>query len=444
MSNPRGDGAIEIILVDDIAETRESIRKLLAFEQDFKVVGQAGNGREGVKLAKELKPDIVIMDINMPDMDGLEAAGLITKAVPTTGVIMMSVQDDTDYIQKAMLAGARFFLPKPVSMDQLYSTIRNVYSQYAGIRAQFAQMEAAKIDIMAQQQQQKQQSGERAGHVIAVYSPQGGTGTTMLATSLASGLMKENIRTLLIDCDLEFGDVGFSLNLKSPTTVVDLVENADDIDHEYFDSVVTTHNSGLKVLLGPSRPSFGMDVRDGNPEALAKIVDQVAGYYDFVVLDLGKSINAVTASLLDIASKVVLVVVPTITCIKNVKLVLDLFEQSEFPPDKTVLAINKAIMNPGRSNKVVPAPERIQSFLKRPVEGLIPLVDETLILNAIQNGVPVIASDRDTSKTPVKELLSFSDHLFTSLMGKDEFFDDYGDDDDDPKEKRSWSLFGNR
>ncbi|MEL6527829.1 MAG: response regulator, partial [Chloroflexota bacterium] len=205
MSNPtKGDSTIEIILVDDIAETRESIRKLLAFEQDFKVIGQAGNGREGVQLAKDLKPDIVIMDINMPDMDGLEAAGLITKAVPTTGVIMMSVQDDTDYIQKAMLAGARFFLPKPVSMDQLYSTIRNVYSQYAGIRAQFAQMEAAKIDIMAQAAQQKQQSGERAGHIIAVYSPQGGTGTTMLATSIATGLMKENVRTLLVDCDLEF------------------------------------------------------------------------------------------------------------------------------------------------------------------------------------------------------------------------------------------------
>ncbi|MEL6527023.1 MAG: hypothetical protein AAFQ07_15060, partial [Chloroflexota bacterium] len=206
--------------------------------------------------------------------------------------------------------------------------------------------------------------------------------------------------------------------------------------------IVSTHNSGLKVLLGPTRPSFGMDVRDQSPEALAKIIDQVAGYYDFVVLDLGKSINGVTASLLDLATKIVLVVVPTITCIKNVKLVLDLFEQSEFPPDKTVLAINKAVLNPGRGNKVVPAPERIQSFLKRPVEGMVPLVDETLILNAIQNGVPVIASDRDTSKTPIKELMAFSDHLYTSLMGKeDEFFDD---EDDDPKEKRSWSLFGNR
>lgn len=441
MSNPKqGDGTISILLVDDIAETRESIKKLLAFEQDFKVVGSAGNGRDGVQMAKDLKPDIIIMDINMPDMDGLEAAGLITKAVPTAGVIMMSVQDDPDYMQKAMLAGARFFLPKPVTMDQLYSTIRNVYSQYAGIRDQFSRLQdATRERILAEQVDKKSDGGDRAGHVIAVYSPQGGTGTTMLATSLASGLMKEGIKTLLVDCDLEFGDVGFSLNLKSPTTLVDLVEHEGDLDLEYFDSVVSTHNSGMKVLLGPSRPSFGMDIRDSNPQAVASIISQIAGYYDFVILDLGKSIDAVTASLLDITTKIVVVVVPTITCIKNVKLVFDLFDQTGFEPSRTILAINKAIDNP--KSKVVIAPDRIQSVLKRPVEGLIPLVDETIILNAIQSGVPVVASDRDTSKAPIKQLMAFSDHLFKQLMGADEFF---VDENDEPKEKRPWSIFGNR
>lgn len=441
MSNSKqNDGTITILLVDDITETRESIKKLLAFEQDFKVVGDVDGGREGVRLAKELKPDIVIMDINMPDMDGLEAAGLITKAVPTAGVIMMSVQDDTDYIQKAMLAGARFFLAKPVSMDKLYSTIRNVYAQYEQVRKTVVQMERAQQELEFQQEAERQTEGGRAGHIIAVYSPQGGTGTTMLATSLASGLMKEDIRTLIIDCDLEFGDVGFSLNLKPPTTIVDLIEIEGDIDVEFFNSVVTTHNSGLKVLHGPKAPGLGMDIRTTKPEALASIIKQIAGQYDFIVLDLGKSIDEVTASLLDIASKIVLVVVPTITCIKNVKLVLDLFEQSGFEPNKIVLTINKAIEKPSRNNKVIPAPERIQSFLKRPVEGLIPLVDETLILNAIQNGIPVIASDKDTSKAPIKQLSAFADHMYTTFMGKDDLFDD--DSNDEPK--RSWSLFGNR
>jgi pilus assembly protein CpaE len=359
----------------------------------------------------------------MPDMDGLEAAGLITRKVPAVGVIMMSVQDDPDYMQKAMLAGARFFLTKPVNMDKLYTTIRSVYEQYGPIRDQIQQIKDS-MGALPQVDDKPKKEGDRPGHVISVYSPKGGTGCTTIATSLASGLMKEGIKTLLIDVDLEFGDVGVFLEMKSPTTLVDLVENADDIDIEYFDSVVSTHNSGVKVLLGPRHPTLGIDIRDNSPEAVASIVNQIAGYYDFVILDLGKSIDAVSAPLLEMSSKIVVITVPTLPCIKNIKLVLDLFDQTGFSPEKTMLLINKVVENPsGRASKVIVAPQRIQSFLKRPVEGVIPLVDETIILSAIQSGVPVIASDRDTSKEPIKQLLEFSNHVFTSLMGSDSLFE---------------------
>ena len=186
------DEIINILLVDDIRETRESIKKLLAFEADFKVVGSASNGIEGVELAKELRPDIIIMDINMPDMDGLEAANLITKAVPTVGVIMMSVQNDADYMQRAMLAGARnFFLSKPVNMDDLYNTIRNVYEQYRPIRER--ELAIGEINVPTTTQKVTGEGG-RAGHVIVVYSPQGGAGCTTISTNLASGLMKEGVK----------------------------------------------------------------------------------------------------------------------------------------------------------------------------------------------------------------------------------------------------------
>jgi pilus assembly protein CpaE len=255
--------------------------------------------------------------------------------------------------------------------------------------------------------------------------------------------MKEGIKTLLIDVDLEFGDVGVFLEMRSPTTLVDLVENADDIDIEYFDSVVSTHNSGMKVLLGPRHPSFGIEIRDNTPDAVASIVNQIAGHYDFVILDLGKSINAVTAPLLEMASKIVLITVPTLPCIKNVKLVLDFFDQAGFGPEKTMLIINKAIENPtGRDSKVIVSPPKIQSFLKRPVEGLIPLVDETIILSAIQSGVPVIASDRDTSKEPIKQLLELSNRVFASLMGSDSFFEEEAEFEEKPKRSGLGSIFG--
>lgn len=120
---------ITVVLVDDIERARENIKKMLGFEQDMKVVGEAGTGREGVTLVKELKPNIVLMDINMPDMDGIQATAIVTQAVPNTAVIMMSVQTDPDYVRRSLVVGARSFLDKPVDMDLLYKTIRMVHKQ---------------------------------------------------------------------------------------------------------------------------------------------------------------------------------------------------------------------------------------------------------------------------------------------------------------------------
>jgi pilus assembly protein CpaE len=104
---------IRVLIVDDIAETRENIRKLLQFEPDIEVVGMARTGREGIQLAKETRPNVVLMDINMPDMDGIQATEVIVKEVPSAQIIIVSVQSDTDYLRRAMLAGARDFLSKP-------------------------------------------------------------------------------------------------------------------------------------------------------------------------------------------------------------------------------------------------------------------------------------------------------------------------------------------
>jgi pilus assembly protein CpaE len=437
-NNKANDGSnrpvIKILLVDDIAETRESIKKLLSFESEFTVIGSAGNGREGVELAKQLKPDIIIMDINMPDMDGLEAANRISKAVPFIGIIMMSVQDDADYMQKAMLAGARFFLTKPVNMDQLYSTIRNVYEQFEMMRKQFEAINSGKVLIPDINEEEK--AGGREGFVIVVYSPQGGCGKTTIASSIASGLMKEGIKTLLVDARLDFGDCAAFLNISAQsTTLADIVENINDLDIEYFDRIVMTHNSGMKVLLAPPNPRAGAEIRDNMPDAVARIIQQIAGYYDFVVVDTGSALDTSTSHLLEMANKIVLITTPTLPAIKNTRHILNLFQESGFEPGKISIVLNRAIEKP--TQKTTPPPDKIQQYLKHPIDGIIPLVDENIILNAITKGVPVIASDRDTSRAPIRQLMKYSDFLYVALKGEETKVVD------EPKKRGGWSLFGN-
>lgn len=416
MSNGSEGDVITIILVDDIPETRENIKKLLAFEQDLKVIGAAGTGREGVALAEELRPDIIIMDINMPDMDGIQATTLITEKVPTTAVIMMSVQNDPDYLRRAMLAGARNFLTKPIAMEELYNTIRTVHTRNKPIAAQYAAVRESAISQL-RTTPTRTGDGNRAGHIITVYSPQGGVGTTTIAISLASGLMREGVKVLLVDADLQFGDIGANLNVQTQTTIVDLVEEVDDLDTDHFENIVSTHDSGLKVLLGPSRPEYA-DAVEANPAALSQIISKVASNYDFIVVDTSTRLDDMLLALMDISSRIVLVATPTLLSVKNIRFVLDLFDKLTYPAEKITLAINK---NPEDRNikKLSISPEKIEQYLKRRIAVQIPS-NELFVLRAINKAVPVVASERDKNKSPIKELLALAEDTRSALVGEDE------------------------
>ena len=120
---------IRVLIVDDIPETRDHLTKLLGFESDVEVVGAAASGSQAIEMAVRLSPDVVLMDINMPDMDGITATEKLSAAVPAAAVVMMSVQGEADYLRRSMLAGAREFLVKPFSSDELTASIRQVYSR---------------------------------------------------------------------------------------------------------------------------------------------------------------------------------------------------------------------------------------------------------------------------------------------------------------------------
>ena len=115
---------IHVVIVDDLAETREKIKKVLDMDDDLEVVGSAGNGRESIEIAKSNKPDVVIMDISMPDMDGIAATEAIRRISPHTQVVILSVQADSEYMRKAMLVGARDFLTKPPAIDELLAAVK--------------------------------------------------------------------------------------------------------------------------------------------------------------------------------------------------------------------------------------------------------------------------------------------------------------------------------
>ena len=117
---------ITVLLAEDHTIVREGLRKLLATEADLEVVGEAQTGREAVALAKKLRPAIVVMDIAMPLLNGLEAARQIRKAIPGTKVLMLSAHNDDAYVEQAIAFGAVGFLLKQTSSHDLSLAIREV------------------------------------------------------------------------------------------------------------------------------------------------------------------------------------------------------------------------------------------------------------------------------------------------------------------------------
>ncbi|SET35932.1 response regulator [Stigmatella erecta] len=117
---------ITIVLVDDHALIREGIRSLLEFTPDLRVVGEASDGEEAVKRVQELSPDIVLMDVRMPRMNGLEALREMRRLNPERRVVLLTTFDEDSAVVEALRAGVKGFLLKDVTRDQLADAIRRV------------------------------------------------------------------------------------------------------------------------------------------------------------------------------------------------------------------------------------------------------------------------------------------------------------------------------
>ncbi len=115
---------IRLVLVDDQPSVRQGLRMRLTLEPDITVVGEASNGREAMTLVQQLAPDIVLMDVQMPEMDGIEATAVLRASTPQSAVVMLSISDDVSTRTRAHVAGAAAFVHKSGAIEVLVAAIR--------------------------------------------------------------------------------------------------------------------------------------------------------------------------------------------------------------------------------------------------------------------------------------------------------------------------------
>lgn len=373
-----GGRAIRVLIVDDNRTTVENVARLLNFEPDIEVVGTARNGRAGVHQTGELKPDIVLMDINMPDMDGIEACRQIIQSSPLSRVMMMSVQADTAYLKGAMTAGAREFLIKPFSYDELINTVRRVH------RADPSSSEvAARVAIASPPSPLLSPEPVERAVTVAVFSPKGGVGCSMVAANLAIALSgSREADVLLIDGDLFFGDLDALLDLHPTHHLIDVLDLYDSEEPETSERMFAEHSSGIRLLAGTGRPELAELVK---PEALAALIGMLQQAHDYLVIDAGCRLDDVTKQVLGRADRVVMVVTQEVTAIKSANLYLRTPEPRGYPPEKILVVLNKYDRVWGID------PAALGAAIGRPVDLVLP-ADESAACAAANRGRPVLIS----------------------------------------------------
>jgi len=393
---------IRVLVVDDISETRENIRKLLQFESDIEVVGAARSGKEAIEFVAETRPDVVLMDINMPDMDGITATEIIRKQNPYVQVVILSVQGDQNYMRRAMLVGARDFLTKPPMADELTSTIRRAGQMAHDEKAKGAQVSVSQVPNMSQL---SSNISAGRGKVIMVYSPKGGVGCTTVAVNLALALHNEETRSALVDANFQFGDVAVFLNEQGKNSILDLTPRVDELDQDIVDNVMIRNaTTGLDILSAPSKPEFAEKIK---ADQVGKLLEFLKSMYTYIIVDTSSYVNDITLAVLDICDVIVLLTTQDIPSIKNNRLFLDLMLTLGVPKEKLVFSLNKF------DKRITITPEKIGENLKLQVAAVIPL-DERVVIPSVNRGVPFVVDNK--AQPAAKGIFSLAEAVRSKFM----------------------------
>ena len=357
---------IRVLIVDDVPETCQNIRCLLNFEPRVEVIGEARNGEEAVTKAEALRPDIVLMDINMPILDGIAATEAISCGIAGCAIIIMSVQGEQEYLRQAMVAGAREYIVKPFTSDELISSIYRVYD----------------LEQRRQVKLQGELQDTPGGEVITVFSTKGGVGKSTIAVNLGVSLSQEfGFSVAIVDLDLQFGDVAVLLNLIPRQTISDLAAEMNHLDEELLESYLVRHGSGVRVLAAPSRPEYAELV---SAELVEKVIKILQDCYDYVIIDTPGLFTDSSMVALDYSQQILLILSLDLPTLKNNKLGQEALHSLNHK-DKIKVVLNRSTL------ELRIGPEDVEMSLGVSLTAQLPS-DGRVVVGAVNKGKPFVLS----------------------------------------------------
>src|SRR3954452_18687408 len=349
---------IRILVILAEHADRQLVETALENEPSLEVVGFADN-IDDWRGFLEQPGDVVVVACYGAD-DGV--AAIVDHAVkhrPDRPVVVMSEASPNGFLRQAFEAGADDVITLPQSPEQVAFTLEKVIARKKGLAV----------------------PGKAAAPIIAILGPKGGTGKTLIATNLAVALAQRDANVVLLDLDLQFGDIRLALGLSPERTMYDLMKAGPPFDHEKLDRHLIRHSSGVKVLIAPTRPDQASAV---SIDFLRDVYASLRTMCDAVIVDTPPGFTPEVIATIDVSGEVCMVGMLDSLSLKNTKLGLETLDLMGYDTERVSLVLTRA------DSRVGITPDDVSTIVGRNPDVFVPSDRE--IPRSINEGIPIVAS----------------------------------------------------
>jgi pilus assembly protein CpaE len=337
---------------------RQLVESALQGEQSLEIAGYAEQ-LDDWHAFLEQPGDVVVVACYGHDDAVTAMVDYAVKHRPDRPVVVLCEASPNGFLRQAFEAGADDVITLPQSAEQVAFTLQKVIARKKGLAV----------------------PGKASAPVIAVLGPKGGTGKTLIATNLAVALAQRDANVVLVDLDLQFGDIGLAMGLSPERTMYDLMKAGPPFDHEKLERHLITHSSGVKVLIAPTRPDQASAV---SIDYLRDIYASLRTMCDVVIVDTPPGFTPEVIATIDVSSEICMVGMLDSLSLKNTKLGLETLDLMGYDTEHVSLVLNRA------DSRVGITPDDVSTIVARAPDISIPSDRE--IPRSVNEGTPIVAT----------------------------------------------------
>ncbi len=338
------------------------VEQALEGEASLEIVGYADYFDDWREFLEQ-PADLVIVACSGQDDSTSHMIDRAVKHRPDRPVVVMSEGSPNGFLRAAFESGADDVITLPRSPQEVAFTLQKVIARRKGLAT----------------------PGKVNAPLIAILGPKGGTGKTLVATNLAVALAQRDANVVLVDLDLQFGDIGLAMGLSPERTMYDLMKAGPPFDHEKLDRHLIVHSSGVKVLIAPTRPDQASAV---SIDFLRDIYASLRTMCDAVIVDTPPGFTPEVIATIDVSSEICMVGMLDSLSLKNTKLGVETLDLMGYDQERVSLVLNRA------DSRVGITPEDVSTIVGRNPDVFVPSDRE--IPRSINEGTPIVAA-RQTS-----------------------------------------------